>query len=195
MLHIASESRAYDAAIRALADAALAAADLEAWLIVGGHMVNLHVLRAGIGLPTRATRDADLAVELLAIRDSPLLARLRELGYRNVQSSSRFDLRTAGGTAAIDLLVPSYSNRHRANMDAGAISVDGFPALHLALARAPVVVDLSAKLTDGTRIETRVNIPDVLSAIAVKTFAYAERLPLVTLRISMAYWRSLTLRV
>jgi len=97
MLRLDSDSFAYDAAIRALADAARAASGLDAWLIVGGHMVNLHVLRASINLPTRATRDADLAVELLAIRHSPLLGRLRELGYQNSHSSNRFNLRTPRG--------------------------------------------------------------------------------------------------
>lgn len=138
-------------------------------------MVNLHVLRTSIDLPTRATRDADLAVELLAIRNSPLLGRLRELGYQNSDSSNRFNLRTPGGTAAIDLLAPSYSNRHQPNMDTGPITVDGFPALHLALARKPVVVDIAATLTDGEEVLARVNVPDVVSAIAIKVFAYSER--------------------
>jgi predicted nucleotidyltransferase len=175
MVRIVSESRAYDAAIRALVDAARVAAGLDSWLIVGGHMVNLHILRTGIDLATRATRDADLAVELLAIRDGALLDRLRDLGYRNTQSSNRFDRTTTAGTAAIDLLTPSYSSRHRPNMEAGEIFVDGFPALHLALARPPVVVDFDAVLTDGTRMAAEVNIPDVISAIAVKVSAYAER--------------------
>jgi hypothetical protein len=175
MLDLASDSRAYDAALRALVDAARAAAGLDAWLIVGGHMVNLHVLRTGVDLPTRGTRDADLAVELLTIRDSPLLARLHEFGYRNSGSSNRFDRQTPGGTAAIDLLAPSYSHRHRPNMDAGPISVDGFPVLHLALARPPVLVELAATLTDGARLAAEVQIPDVVSAIAIKVSAYAER--------------------
>lgn len=175
MLRIVSDSRAYDAAIRALADAAYVASGLDAWLIVGGHMVNLHVLRTGIDRPLRATRDADLAVELLAIRDSPLLARLGALGYRNSAASNRFNLRTATGMATIDLLVPSYSDRHRPNMPAGPIAVDGLPSLHVALARQPVVVDLAATLTDGTSKEARIRIPDAVTAIAIKAFAYAER--------------------
>jgi hypothetical protein len=63
MLSIASDSRASDASLRALADAAAAVEDIGAWLIVGGHMVNLHVLRAAVDLPFRATRDAGLARE------------------------------------------------------------------------------------------------------------------------------------
>lgn len=175
MLHIVSDSRAYDAAIRALVDAAEVATGLDAWLIVGGHMVNLHVLRSGVDRPARMTRDADLAVELLALRDGALLTRLRELGYRNTMSANRFDLATPAGTAAIDVLVPSYSHRHRPNMDGGSIAVDGFPVLNLALARQPLVLDLAATLTAGDSLRARVHIPDVVSAIAIKAFAYAER--------------------
>jgi hypothetical protein len=80
-----------------------------------------------------------------------------------------------GSTASIDLLAPSYSNRHKPNMDAGDIAVDGLPVLHAALAREPVAVDLSVDLSGGGRIQTTVQIPDVVSAIALKTFAYVER--------------------
>jgi hypothetical protein len=174
-MKLISDSRATDAAIRALADAACAARELETWRIVGGHMVNLHALWAGVDLPPRATRDADLAVDLLAVRDGGLLRRLGELGYRNTASSNRFVLDTPGVPATIDILAPSYSTRHEPNVDAGPIAVDGIPALHIALARPPVVLDLAAVLTDGTRVSAVVHLPDVLSAIAIKTFAYAER--------------------
>jgi predicted nucleotidyltransferase len=109
-VRIVSESRATDAAFRALADASNAACDLAAWVIVGGHMVNLHAWRAGVQLPARATRDADLAVDLLAVRNGPLLRRLSDLGYRNNVSSNRFVRDVDGVEAAIDLLAPSYSN-------------------------------------------------------------------------------------
>ncbi len=174
-LRLTSDSRAFDAALRALVDASYAARDVDAWLIVGGHMVNLHVLRAGVDLPTRMTRDADLAVELVAVRDGSLVARLRQLGYHNAGSSNRFDLKTPTGMAAIDILVPSYSDRHRPNMDAGAIAVDGFPALHVALARPPFVLPFSATLTTGDTVVAHVNIPDVVSAITIKASAYTQR--------------------
>ena len=174
-MHLVSDSRASDGAIRALADASTAARDLETWRIIGGHMVNLHALQAGVDLPTRATRDADLAVDLLAVRAGGLLQRLDELGYRNTASSNRFVRDTPNATATIDILAPSYSTRHESNVDAGTIAVDGIPALHVALARPPVVLDITAVLTDDTQISTVVNVPDVLSAIALKTFAYAER--------------------
>ena len=52
-VHLISDSRGYDAALISLADAATVCAKLRKWLIVGGHMVNLHILRAGLPLPLR----------------------------------------------------------------------------------------------------------------------------------------------
>jgi hypothetical protein len=175
MVHLVSESRASDGSLRALADAAAVAEGLDAWLIVGGHMVNLHVLRAGIDVPLRATRDADLAIELVSVKNTHLIERLRSLGYDNAVSSNRFDREIGGTLSSIDLLVPSHSNQHRSNIDAGKIMVDGLPVLHAALARPPVVVDLTAELSGGGRLEVSVRVPDVVGAIAMKAFAYAQR--------------------
>jgi hypothetical protein len=110
--------------MRALADAASAARDLGSWRIIGGHMVDLHTRLAGVDLPARATRDADLAVDLLAVRDGALLRRLDELGYRNAASSNRFIRDGSGATATIDILAPSYSTRHERNIDAGEIAAE-----------------------------------------------------------------------
>ncbi|QBS40362.1 hypothetical protein [Nocardia sp. CS682] len=174
-LEVFSGSRAEDGAYLALADAAAAGAALESWAVIGGHMVNLHVLRSGVSVPLRATRDADLAVELVTIRDGVLLDRLRGMGYDNPRAGNRFE-RSIGGTAAtIDLLAPSFTNRHVADLDAGPIAVDGIPALHVALAREPVWIALSAKLIDGARTAATVAIPDIATAICIKVFAYLHR--------------------
>jgi|GEM_PF-3244483 len=175
-VHVTSGSRAEDAAYRALADAAIAAANLETWRVVGGHMVNLHALRSTVPLILRATRDADLAVELVAIKNGGLLGQLRALGYDNPRSGNRFELSLPGGAATIDLLAPSYTTRHIANMDAGPIAVDGIPALHVALARDPLWLNVTALTTSGDPVEARVAIPDISSALAIKAFAYAQRL-------------------
>ncbi len=175
-IHVISGSRAEDAAYRALADAAIAASGLDTWRLVGGHMVNLHALRSTVPLTLRATRDADLAVELVAIKSGGLLDQLRTLGYDNPRSGNRFELSVPGGAATIDLLAPSFTTRYIANMDAGPIAVDGIPALHVALARPPLWFDVTAELTSGDRTEARVAIPDIASALAIKAFAYTQRL-------------------
>ncbi|MFI6168243.1 hypothetical protein ACIBCN_15785 [Nocardia sp. NPDC051052] len=96
-LAIDSSSRAEDGAYLALADAAAAA--LDSWAVVGGHMVNLHVLRSGVSIPLRATRDADLAVELLTIRDGVLLDRSRGISRLSPtrSGSRRVTPKTSGG--------------------------------------------------------------------------------------------------
>src|SRR5262245_53240357 len=90
-VHLVSDSRGYDGALVSLSDAALVCAKLRKWFVVGGHMVNLHILRAGLGLPLRLTHDADIAVELRMIRRGTLIEKLRELGYRNAVYPNRFD--------------------------------------------------------------------------------------------------------
>lgn len=174
-IRLQSSSRAEDASYRALADAAQAATSLLSWRIVGGHMVNLHAARVGVQLPSRATRDADLAVELIALREGDLLQNLRDLGYDNPHSSNRFERETSGQSATIDVLAPSYTTGHIPNMDAGQMAVDGIPALHVALSRPATTLDLDVRLSTGTSIATQVMLPDLPSAIAVKIFSYHGR--------------------
>ncbi len=176
-VHLVSDSREYDAALMSLDDAAKVcnAARLRKWLVVGGHMVNLHILRAGLSLPLRLTHDCDIAVEIRQIRRGLILQRLREFGYRNRVYPNRFDREVGGLSASIDLVVASYSTKHMPNMDADEIVVDGLPAVDEALDREPVALRLVGDRTDGVRMETIVHIPDIMSAIAMKSFAVAER--------------------
>jgi hypothetical protein len=176
-VHLASDSQEYDAALVSLSDAAkvCTAAKLRKWFVVGGHMVNLHILRAGLALPLRLTHDCDIAVEIRMIRRGTLLEKLRELGYRNRVYPNRFDRDVEGLAASIDLVVASYSTKHMPNMDADEIVVDGMPAVDEALNRDPVMLHLIGDRTDGVRVETTVPIPDIMSAIAMKSFAVAER--------------------
>jgi hypothetical protein len=176
-VHLVSDSRDYDAALVSLADAARVCANarLRRWLVVGGHMVNLHILRAGLDLPLRLTHDCDIAVEIRMIRRGVILERLREIGYRNRVYPNRFDREVDGLAASIDLVVASYSTKHMPNMDADEIVVDGMPAVDEALARDPVVLNLIGDRTDGVRMEMTIHIPDIMSAVAMKSFAIAER--------------------
>jgi hypothetical protein len=174
-VHLVSDSRDYDGALVSLSDAAQVCAKLRKWFVVGGHMVNLHILRAGLDLPLRLTHDADIAVELRMIRRGTILEKLRELGYRNTVYPNRFDRDAHGLSASIDLLVASYSTKHQPNIDADSIVVDGMPAVDEALDRDPVVLHLIGDRTDGVRMEMTVHLPDIMSAVTMKSFAVAER--------------------
>jgi hypothetical protein len=170
-----SGSREQDGAFVSLAHAAQLCASVRHWLVVGGHMVNLHIVHSGLDLPLRPTHDADIAVRLRTIRQGDLLTRLVALGYRNPVYSNRFDREADGLATSIDLLVGSYLTTHQPNMDGDMINIDGMPAVNEALARDPIHLDVVADLTDGSRLEAAVRIPDVVCAIAMKSFAVAER--------------------
>jgi hypothetical protein len=175
MIRIRSDSRATDGALTALVEAAQVCVPVRRWFIVGGHMVNLHVLHSGLALPTRATSDADLAVTRRTISQGDLLYRLRTLGYRTPTFPNRFERHADGLDASIDLVVQSYSTKHEPNVDIDERNFDGMPAIGEALDRDPVLLDVTAELTDGSVISASVRIPDIVSAIAMKTFAVAER--------------------
>jgi hypothetical protein len=187
-VHLISDSREYDAALVSLADAAVIGAKLRKWFVVGGHMVNLHILRVGLDAPLRLTHDADLAVEIRMIRRGTILEKLRDLGYRNRTYPNRFDreLTPGGPVASIDLVVASYSTKHVPNMDADEIVVDGMPVIDEALDLEPVHLHLIGDRSDGVRMEMDVRIPDIMSAIAMKSFAVAER-PYVNDAVDLAY--------
>ena len=174
-IHLVSDSREFDGSLLSLADAATVCAKERRWFVVGGHMVNLHILRSGLSLPLRLTRDCDIAVPLRIIRRGDLLERILELGYRNRIFPNRFDRAVDGLAASIDLVVASYSTKHQPNLDGGHLVVDGMPMVDEALGRDPDVLAVVADRTDGVRYEVTVRIPDVISAIAMKTFAVAER--------------------
>jgi hypothetical protein len=174
-VYLVSGSREQDGSFVSLADAAQVCEGLRRWLVVGGHMVNLHIVHAGLDLPLRSTHDADVAVRLRTVRQGDLLARLVALGYHNPVFSNRFDREVDGVFFSVDLLVGSYLTTHQPNMDGYMINIDGMPAVNEALARDPVHLDVVADLTDGRRLEAAVRIPDVVSAIAMKSFAVAER--------------------
>jgi hypothetical protein len=49
------------------------------------------------------------------------------------------------------------------------------PVVDEALDRDPVVIHLVGDRTDGVRMEMTIHLPDIMSAIAMKSFAVAER--------------------
>jgi predicted nucleotidyltransferase len=174
-IRVVSDSRAMDGALTSLVEAAHVCVPVRRWFIVGGHMVNLHVLRSGLRLPTRPTHDADVAVTRRTIGQGDLLYRLRALGYRTPTFPNRFERTVDGLSVSIDLVVQSYSTKHEPNVDIDERNFDGMPAVSEALDRDPVVIDVDVVLTDGIEIAATVRIPDIASAIAMKSFAVAER--------------------
>jgi hypothetical protein len=174
-IRVRSDSRLTDGALTSLVEAAQVCVPVRRWFIVGGHMVNLHVLTSGLRLPTRSTHDADLAVTRRTVTQGDLLYRLRALGYRTPTFPNRFERNVDGLDASIDLVVQSYSTAHEPNVDIEDRNFDGMPVVGEALDRDPVILELEAVRTDGIELAATVRIPDIVSAIAMKSFAIAER--------------------
>ena len=174
-IRIRSDSRLTDAGLTSLVEAAQVCVPVRRWFIVGGHMVNLHVLNSGLRLATRPTLDSDLAVTRRTVTQGDLLYRLRALGYRTPTFPNRFERQVDGLDTSIDLVVQSYSTKHEPNVDIDDRNFDGMPAVSEALDRDPVVIELEVVRTDGIELAATVRIPDIVSAIAMKSFAVAER--------------------
>jgi predicted nucleotidyltransferase len=175
MVRLVGDSPETDASLRALADAAHVASKQPPWLVVGGYMVTLHALRAGLALPPRVTPDADIAVNLQGWRMRRFIKNLRKLGYDNPRFSNRFQREVNAATASIDIVIPSFSTKHQPNIDVGVIAIDGMPFVDVALNGKPVTVPVTLDFSTGERLELEARIPDVVTAIAIKTFAIAER--------------------
>ena len=177
-----STSRATDAGFLALADLAQIATDLAVdYRIVGGHMVTLLVAahHASHLVPTRETLDADFGALPQVIADPRLVLALRDLGYAPVGAANRF-VRTLLDPPGpldlvVDILAPSYVGRLLPNQRHGDLIVDEVPGLASALARPPVVVQLTVRLLHGGSVETTLALPDLVGALCIKALAYRGR--------------------
>ena len=117
-LELVAESQAQESGFLALADiASLATETGIEYRVVGGLMVTLHLAVSGADDPTaRQTLDADLGVTQQVAADPALVAGLEGLGYERPESANRFIRQTADGRRmVIDLLMPSYTSRMKAN--------------------------------------------------------------------------------
>jgi len=175
---LASNSNAEDAAWLAVADVAAVATDLNIdYRLIGGNSVALlvHVHNATTQVPARATADADMGASFEVCSDPRLVPALTALGYDR-QSGNRF-IRSQGTRAlVIDVLAPSYLGRLRSNQTHGDLVVDEIPGLLDALRLPSVHVAASVNLTDTTRLDVHVPLPDVRAALVMKAHAYAGRL-------------------
>jgi hypothetical protein len=179
-LVIEASSRAEEAGYLALYDIATLAADSGIdYRVVGGQMVGLHVRAAGAQEPVfRQTLDADLGVEPKVAADPRLLNGLTQLGYTRPGAANRFVRESAEGhRLVIDVLAPAYVGRRmRSNRRHGDMTLDEIPGLSLALARPGEPLELSVRLLDGGSIAFTTVVPEVASALCVKTLGWADRL-------------------
>jgi hypothetical protein len=172
---ITARSLAEAAALEALSDVAAAVDDWDSVRIVGGQMVHIHTLLAGVMPRMRRTVDTDVVGTVAVIGSG-------NLGHRLLGASGRgYDRRDgsriarplpSGHDAVIDLMVPSQTSGVRHNVPVGSFIVDAFPGLRTALVREPEMVEVHVTDLDGaSRVPAIVAVPDLVGAVVVKALA------------------------
>lgn len=142
--------------------------------LIGGMAVLLHMNRASLDLPQRATRDADFGVTKVALSQPGLIRQIESLGYQR-DAGNRWGRQVRGIAATIDILVPTYTSRARSTVLVGQISTTEVPGLAEALTRPAVVVNAKFELADGTEHRAKVLLPDALGLLALKCGARSAR--------------------
>lgn len=176
-LDLASTGRAGDAAYLAAADLAMISAELDVeYRLVGGNAVTLLCAARGVtGLvPGRETTDADFGADYQVVGDGRVLTALLARGYAQVEGN-RFRRQDEGRDLVVDVLAPAFGSRLVPNQAHGDLVLDEVPGLALALARPGVEIDLGVILTDGTEVRFTTVVPDVVSMLCLKAYAYEGR--------------------
>ncbi|MCL1587921.1 MAG: hypothetical protein M3092_05850 [Actinomycetia bacterium] len=171
-----SASRAMDGGLIAVTDLTDLLSDrgIDEYLLIGGIAVLLHTQRAGLDLPQRATRDADIGFTTLALRQPGLIADIETLGYRRIRGN-RWERTVDGAEATIDLLVPAYTSRPRDNVRVGDVTTIEVSGLAEAFLRPPCIVNAAFSLTDGTELRSSIRLPDAAGMLALKCGARRSR--------------------
>lgn len=171
-----SASRAMDGGLIAVTDLTnlLSDRDIDEYVLIGGIAVLLHTQRAGLNLPQRATRDADIGFTKLALRQPGLIADVEALGYRRIRGN-RWTRMVDGAEATVDLLVPAYTSRPRDNIRVGEVTTTEVTGLAEAFLRPPQIADAAFSLTDGTKLSTSIRLPDPAGMLALKCGARSAR--------------------
>lgn len=175
---LSSLSAAMDGGFVAIVDvsaAIRAAGAADAYRLIGGVTVMLHVERLGLELPLRATGDADFGVPPYVLRQPQLVGAIESLGYQRV-AGNRWERAIDGRrVAAVDLLVPTYRSRARDTVTVGEVVTTEVPGLAEAFRRPGITIDAELRLTDGTQLETDVVLPDAVGTLALKTLVRGVR--------------------
>lgn len=164
---LASTALADDNGMRALKDVASVAGGLN-YRVIGGHMVRLLRHIYDLPGPPRVTSDADTGIEEHVAIAGEFHDQLTALGYTDIRGN-RYEL----GERAVDLLVPTEAKAGKRII--GERAFDGAPGLRLALASPPILLAVTAQLTDGTGLDFDVPVPDVEAAFVMKMLAWTVR--------------------
>ena len=120
-------------------------------------------------------------------QDRNLVGRLKDLNYLQV-AGNRFarvltdipaGMKERAGSdpeALIDVLVPAYTSRPRANVQVGEdLFTTEVPGLQLALARPPIMITLELRRLNGETVRCELPFADEVSALVLKAQATRVR--------------------
>jgi len=185
-LALRAASFAEDLSYVAMADFSTLLEDTEglAHRVIGGQMVMILAARWNLGADLyRATMDADLGVPPFVVKDHQIVERLLEAGYKQV-AGDRFarvvtqpsNIEGAPREATIDILVPAYTSRARANKRVGdSLVATEVLGLASALKRTPVTMEMVMERLDGTTLAATLDFADEPSALVLKAYATKAR--------------------
>ncbi len=168
-------SNADDLAYRALVDLADALAGQD-WRVIGGHMVGILLTALPIGhLRVRYTGDSDAGITTEFAASGVPLSVMSALRY--VGESGNHWMREFGADTflRIDLLVPSLTGRFD-QVELGGRGYDAAPGLALAFAVHAIEADVGFTFSNGDRLERKIPLPTLESALILQSFAYRDRL-------------------
>ena len=189
-LYLVASSLADELSFVALGDLSqiMSAQSDVSYRIIGGHMMTALALRWRLGSDLyRETGDVDVGIPLLAFRNLSLESDLRGLGYVQI-NGSRFeraipelgpllaDATAPDPSSAIDILLPAYTSRPRANRRvAGHIVATEALGLATARQRPPIAMTLRLGRLDGSEMTANLLIPDEVAALTLKALVTTVR--------------------
>jgi hypothetical protein len=189
-LALVASSVADDVGYVGLSDLARALGDIaDDYRVIGGHMVTMLAARWQLGADLyRETGDVDLGIPPIVVRDQHVVSRLKDIDYQQV-TGNRFARRLIDIPAGmkgesdspsqetfIDVLIPAYTSRAHENVDVGDdLVTTEVLGLQFALARTPVMIDLTLQRLNGQTLHCELPFADELSAVVLKSFTTRVR--------------------
>lgn len=168
-----SFSTAADNGYRALADLATAAEGID-YRVVGGHMVQLLLyLYPTAQAAVRGTSDADGGIPEPVAAGMKLHEALLSKDYTPT-AGAHYVRGDKDDAVEIDLLVPLQTTGSRQE-ELGGRTFDAIPGLSLALASDPLMIDVTAQLSEGNVLQFTVPIPNLEVAVVMKALATTTR--------------------
>lgn len=128
------------------------------------------------GTVERRTRDADGGLAPEAAASGEIHAALTERGYEARPAGGNRYLRTLadGEALVIDLLVRDQHARSQP-VTIGEHTFDSTPALLVPLTEDPIIIDVTALLTNGDELTFTTKVPTLEGAVILKAFAWDAR--------------------